>query len=823
MLQFFRKYQSYFFAITTFVIIISFSFFGTYNALPSNANRDQVAFTAVDGSNIPRSDLDEMVAFIGTDNDDKRIFGGAWGPNFLNDGFIKQDLLQTGLAQILVEAYPDLIAQDLQPRLEKEKRFALYAHPQAKFLTAEAAWAYFAPNMKSNFDLLRKADNAVSPEAFDARVALFLDERRFPAPMLRQVLRYQQKQYSWLSPDPSLEHADLSLFGYHTIDDWFGPRFLRVIAEFTINSSKIAEQKGYKVSREEAMADLMRNAEISFQQNINNPYLGVANSAEYFNEQLRHLNMDQNMAAKIWRQVLLFRRLFHDVGNAALVDPLTHQQFYAYAQEAVEGDLYRLPEELRFNDYRALQKFEIYLDAVAGRSKDSNASDKTLLALPTKFLTAEEVKKNTPELVQKRYLLLVAQVNKKDLQTKVGLKEMWNWEVEDKNWERLKTEFPDLGIKQAATREQRTAALDSLDDRTRARVDAFARAAVVESHPEWLQKALQEAEAKQMLVGMRPTGGNSFVVGLDNRKELIRLLDTAALGTQENTDKLPPEAKEISDKLSRFTADKNTFYRVTVLERTPKEEVLTFAEANSEGILDQLLDRKMEEYYGKIRDQHPADFQQDDKAWKPYADVKTKVADLYFDKLLKAIRNDYASANKDKNPPSTTGDWAASHRFNSVARELQAKLKKNPADAETLVRQVEQEAPSEEHLQQRSSLADQWKWVKAPYQVHRGTKIEDLDIDKEEILALGPDAWTIVHAPINGDLFFFQMKQKVNTSDIAATYDKLHEAHGLLADDAQRTYMHRVVGDLKANNAISLDYLDRNVESMEQPEVQENS
>jgi GcvH upstream region-like protein len=635
---------------------------------------------------------------------------------------------------------------------------------------------------------LRKADNAVSPEAFDARVALFLDERRFPAPMLRQVLRYQQKQYSWLSPDPALEHADLSLFGYHTIDDWFGPRFLRVVAEFTINSSKIAEQKGYKVSKAEAMADLMRNAEISFQQNINNPYLGVANSTEYFNEQLRQLNMDQNMAAKIWRQVLLFRRLFQDVGNAALVDPLTHQQFYAYAQETVEGDLYRLPEELRFNDTRSLQKFETYLDAVAVRPKD----DKALLVLPTEFLTAEEVKKNTPELVQKRYLLLVTQVNKKDLQTKVGLKEMWNWEVEDKNWERLKTEFPDLGIKHAGTREERMIALDSLNDKTRAKVDAFARAEIVDSHPEWQQKALQDAEAKQMIVGLRPTGGNSFVVGLDNRKELIHLLDTVALGTQENTDKLSQEEKEASDKLSRFTADKNTFYRVSVLERTPQEEVLTFAEASNEGILDQLLDRKKSE-------------------------------DPNFDKILNAIRKDYASNNADKTVPSTTDDWAASQRFNFVARNLQAKLKKNPADADTLVRLEEKDTSPEEHLQKRSSLANQWKWVKAPYQVHRGTKIDDLDIDKEEILALGPDAWTKVNTPINGDIFFFQMKQRVNNEDVEATYDKLHQAHGLMADDAQRTYMHAVIDDLKSKNAISLDYLDRNIELMEQPEVQEST
>jgi len=56
------------------------------------------------------------------------------------------------------------------------------------------------------------------------------------------------------------------LFGYHTAEDWFGPRFVKLVSEFVINSAKIAEQRGYKVSKEETLVDLMRNVETSFQQ-----------------------------------------------------------------------------------------------------------------------------------------------------------------------------------------------------------------------------------------------------------------------------------------------------------------------------------------------------------------------------------------------------------------------------------------------------------------------------------------------------------------------------------------------------------------------------
>ena len=47
---------------------------------------------------------------------------------------------------------------------------------------------------------------------------------------------------SWVSPDPSLERTDLFLFGYHFIEDWFGPRFIRLVSEFIINAARAAEQ-----------------------------------------------------------------------------------------------------------------------------------------------------------------------------------------------------------------------------------------------------------------------------------------------------------------------------------------------------------------------------------------------------------------------------------------------------------------------------------------------------------------------------------------------------------------------------------------------------
>src|SRR5437763_16723749 len=126
MLDFFRRHQRYFFFFITIVIIISFSFFGTYSTLGSDHWREQMAFKAVDGTDVTRFDADEMTIFIATDKDDTMLYNGAWGPNFLNDGVIRNDILATGLANELVMAYRKELEPDLEKRLEKEKKFKPY-------------------------------------------------------------------------------------------------------------------------------------------------------------------------------------------------------------------------------------------------------------------------------------------------------------------------------------------------------------------------------------------------------------------------------------------------------------------------------------------------------------------------------------------------------------------------------------------------------------------------------------------------------------------------------------------------------------------------
>lgn len=791
MLQFLRKHQRYFFAIISVVIIISFSFFGTFNTVNTQYPHEQVVFKAADGTDVKRHELDELATFISTDIQDKLILGGIWGPNFLNDGVIRKNFLETGMGFILASNYAHELLKDLQPRSEKEKRYALYSNPQAEFINVESAWTYFAPDMKFNYDHLRQTQNPIDAESLAARISLYLQEKQLPAPLLRQVLRYQEKQYSWLTPDENLDYQDLSLFGYHTFEDWFGPRFVRLVAQFIINSARVAEQKGYKVTKEEVLADLLQNASTSYQQNINNPNIGVANLQQYYDEQLRRMGMDQNRAVKIWRDVLLFKRLFNDVGQAVIVDPFSVEKIQTYSNEEIVGQLYQLPKELRLDSYGSMQKLEIYLHAVTQRD------EKNLLMLPTHFYSIEEVAKKYPELIQQRYILEVAQVNKNTLQSKVGVKETWNWEVEDKNWEILKKKYPDLAVKNAASREDRFVALEGLDDKTRAQLDAFARNAVVDLHPEWIDQALEKVHAKLNTVGILDKGGKVAFAQGEKRQELIKLLQESSLKGQE--------ANQAAQKLSHFSPDEVNFYRITVVERAPEKEIVTFAEADQQGVLDQLLNKELEAEYVKVREEEPSQYKKLDGSWKPLSDVRDIVADKYFSKIRQAIEKDYAQAIAPQSPPSLfLGDFLASLRLYHYMRYVNDAMKKDPESLQQWVNKNVDEK-SNEKLVKREDLKDQWKLIQTSY---HGTRSDiNRDISKD-VFSLSPGSWSQVATPGNGDINFFHLEKREASSPATAA-KKVGQLHQVASMDAQRIYMQKLLDQLKDQKALSLDYMNK--------------
>lgn len=779
MLGFMRKHQKYFFVIITIVIVISFSFFGTYSTIAGNSIHEQVAFRTVNGEPVSRQELEEMAMFIGTDSEDKKLFGGMWGPNFLNDGLIKKDFLETGLAEILIESYKQDLKGDWQIRLQKEARYKPYVHPQADFVKSANAWNYFSPELPGYLAALQKATNPLSDDAINARIQLFLAERKFPSPYLKQVLRFQESQVNWIEKDPSLDYQDLSLFGYHTVDDWFGSRFVRLISEFIFNAAEIAEKRGYKVSKDEALADLMKNSEQSFKENKANPQNTVANSTEYFDQQLMRMRLDKTKASKIWQKVMLFRRLFSDGASAVFVDPVSYTAFNQFSNTGVSSDIYRLPEELRFSDFKTMQKFETYLDLVSKRTKE----EKNSLLAPKEFLTVAEIAKKAPELVQKHYQLEVASVNKKDLQAKVSLKETIAWELDEKNWAKIKTQFPELGLQKAVSSNERLDAIEKLDGMTRSRLDHFAREQIIAAHPEYIDSALENAPARIVHANLSLRGANSTFDGLVQGNDLITLLDKAPLNE---------EVKE----LKNLSFDKEHYYNVKVLEKSPKLEILTFAEANKGNVLDPLVDQALEIAYVQLRGEDPAAYQNEDKSWKSYDQVKDKVAEAYYKNTLDKIKQSLTGRSDKDKYQKLEGGRLAAYRFAAWGEDLLKKFKKSPETRDKMTRSSDTPV----------TFSNQFNWTKSEQKISK--KSSAGLPGSEKILGLSANDWSDTILFPNGDLYFAFVTGGINgEGSDEVLQNQVKRARFLLGNDVQITYLRSIIPLLKEKQAISFDYI----------------
>lgn len=773
MLDFFRRNQKIFFLIVTVVIVVTFVFFGTFQTTPREVLGQNKVFTAIDGREVSRIELQNMVSFLSSDAQDQQLWGMVWGPNFLNDGVVVKDFLQTSLAQMLVEEYIDELRDDLQMRQKRERTYKTYVHPEAKFLSAQTVWAYFAPDLRDAYENMMKKKE--EKDAFDARIRLFLEERKFPPGLLRHILRVQEQQYQWIMPDPDLLSSDLSLFTYKSLDDWFGRRFLELLSQFIINASVVAQDKGYYVSYEEAQADFVRNSSISYEKFKNHPYIGVSNAQEYLKEQLRRLGIDQSSAVSLWQKVMLFRRLFNDVGDAVFLDLFSYQKFQNYARRQLAVDLYQLPAHLRFVDSFDLLKFETYLNKVSKR--------KDLLELPREFLSLSKVKKASPEFVARRYLLRYSEVDKKALQVKVGLKETWDWQLDEKNWQNLAKRYPEL--KEAKNPEDRFQALEDLEMMTRVKIDEEARQAIVDSNPEWLQEALEQASVKQEVLTICSKGGKLPFKGIEDRSEFLSLLNTASRLDQEDA---VVESMEAAEMLGLYSADDRNYYKILVLDRDEEEHILSYEEALAQDLFEPLIDGMLQkDYQGDL----PKEFYGQGSEKRSFEEVKSLLVERRLTEIFKATLADDKDNSKN----------LLVRRFHDFISSLKYLLSTQPAQSSQWLISDDEMMTKEGRLGELLPLDKQWRLQKTRVLLKR--KARHL-IDPVIAFSMPFQTWSEVYAPQNGDLHFYQVQEMVDAEEIGN--ERLDQGQRVLANDAKRFLMQTVLKKLAEKRAISFDH-----------------
>ena len=750
MLKFFRKHQKIFFFVVTFFIVISFSFFGAFKSYaPTTQMSAKVVGKALDGSSITDRELAAIERILTTDTKKSGM------PNFLHGDYLEKVFLEPKIADVLVTRFFPLLKEDLNQCLEKVKSHRPYAHPEAPFINAMEVWSTFAPKIKGAYQALLAQEEA-TPETFVLLSTLYLEQKRFSQDFVRKMLEMQLKQYSWLRPDPMLQQRNLSLLGLESVKDWFGPRFIQLLSRCIINGAVVAKEKGYQISSNEARADLLHNV-ITTAESTYNQKISLKDASGYLFQEANLLGLEEKGATLAWQKALLFRQLLDSVGETVFHDPLLYDTFASFASETAKIDVFELPQQLQLSSFNDLMKFQVYLEKTAPEYAKS-------LDLPERLLSAEEVGRECPELVEEKIYLEVSSVSLDELSSAVSLKETWTWEGDEAHWKALQKEFVELKKTEDQTPDQRVSILDTLDDELRLKIDQFARIAMIKEIPERIQEALAQTEPQKQWVHFRSRGDVSLPIkGVkDPRAFLTRL--------------------KREDLLENFTEDGIHYYTLKVLEKGEEKTLLTFAEAKDDAAFVKLVNQKLEEAYPQVRERDLKRFQLADGKWKPLSEVKEAVGAHLFASILREVDRAENSGEEKVALP-----FYARCRFAPFMRKIKTQLEKG----EDVSMWIESES---------NTASIPWKMVRREIDVTRGNS-EGLDV--EEIFSLDKGQWSKVWTPSNGSVVFYQLisRSESQENSVASLNEK---GKAVLSAEAKRIYFTELAELFSEKEVISL-------------------
>ena len=671
------------------------------------------------------------------------------------------------------------------------KQFRFYSHPQAPHINALSVYQRFAPSLVQHLELIKRQNDACTLETVELLFQIYQDQSLLPPDMLKQILLFQQQQQG-VPADPQLSQGDLSLFGFTSLEDWFGPHFVELNAQFIANAAALAEEKGYEVKKDEIRADLFHNIYTSYKRLAHENALNPQDMQQYFQRKMQQLGLDEKVVFDTWRKIMLFRRLFADVGGSVLIDSLAFQHFQEYSRQKVKIALYELPDAMHLNDFQTLLKFQLYLESIALHPQ----SLRTNLGLPREIASIEQLEKRCPELVERECEVEYFEVKKSLLASEISLKETWEWEGRGANWALLQKQFSELSDCKAVNPEERFLALDALDSKQRVAIDSFARLQMIDALPQKIHEALDKAVPHKAKVSLRAAqgqggqsgqGGGGFVFsGIQDRTHLLSKLENVPL-SEEGEPLADP-----GNPLYCFSGDKEHFYRIKVLQRDETKRVLDFAKSLSDGTMDLLLNRYLDEGYSDARKKNPGYYQTEKGGWKPLKEVKDSVGRFLFSDLLKSIEDSYKSYTGTL--PGKAGElplvFYSNYRFLLHMEEVKAHLQRDPRDS-TWVKNDEEE--------KHDSLLDQFLLKKSQPTIARS---DSLAFSKEEMFALGADQWSGIKLGARGSLGFFKVIEHTQCAQLSP--DQIKQGHEILSLDARKQLMMELITLIDQKKAIDI-------------------
>ena len=420
MLLFFRKYQRFFYSIVAVVIILSFTFFGTYSAIfQSQNNQDRKVAESLDGSTIMESDVRTMSQF----------FSSSFGKKFFDE-----EIIRTGIAAMLFEKFSEKLSS-VQLKFFRMRNYLPYQHPLSPMVSAQRIWERHAPDIVTILYSVK-----VKGPTFEDLCRLYLEEAKFPPYILQKMLLMEQSKQN-ISYDPFLSQGDFSLFGFHTLSDWFTDNFIDLVALYVLQGAAFASSHGIEISKEQAATEF---------------------SQEFASTTFIHEG-ERRMAEKLFQKLLQYLAFT----KSECYFPALEEEFHAFAgQKAIIEEVLfpevfskATPYELAFYFKAAYGSFA--LDKIFSSSQKDVA----------------EIFKESPELCYQSIELQYQHINKEEALLKIPAKELLLWQMEEKNWQKMQKAF---SLKETREKSERFALLESLSKVEKKSIDEYSRKKIVE-------------------------------------------------------------------------------------------------------------------------------------------------------------------------------------------------------------------------------------------------------------------------------------------------------------------------------------------------------
>ncbi|MBN2478825.1 MAG: hypothetical protein JXA94_01215 [Parachlamydiales bacterium] len=740
MLKFFRKNQRVFFIFVAFFIIVTFSFFGTQKVAGSSTfskKKDKQIATSINGKKINLSDVELMSYFLTTDAEDINSSNqSSFAINLLNDGVIKNDFLRSDLAKVFIQNYFDVFKPFLEKNHEKIKRYVPFRHFYDSNISIKNIWDKFNPKISEKLEVLKK-ETLINENYLSLLIDLYVEQSKVPAELARRMMVYQERHTQNIQPDIRLYQDDLNMFGFKNTFEWFSKDFVDLISQFIINVASLAEEKGYSVTKQEALDDLINNLNVSLKQlNIT----GATN--DYFSKQLQSLGLNEKNAVDIWQKVLLFRKYYKDVSDNVLMDNLAQKDFNLFSSKEANIIHFSLKDSLQINNLDDLMKLEMYLLATTDK--------KNPLDLPNEFLKTEEIEKNYPELIEKRYSIKLKHTNLQKAALKIKVQDMYSWQLEDANWMKLKDKF--FFISNAITKEEKLKILDKLDFAKKDQVDSFSRLEMLKDKKELIDTSLAEATENELDLNINLKNPKLPLNSLKNPDEFVELIST-------------------NDSIEKYTQDNENFYSVVVMKRDSEKYLISFERARKEKIIDDSLNNYLKSKYEDFKITHADKFKNSQGEFLSFDNAKTKVFSLAFQDVFDEIKSKC-------NIKSSNLNDLAKYRLFSYVNDLKNNIQND--------------------LNYLSNINDQWRLIKEAKTIQRSKEQSDL---QKIAFSLKENSFSNIELKNNANIEFVYLK---DFQDAKIMEDEVNQAKKAISLEMHEIITKKLLKQIMNNNSIVL-------------------